>query len=99
MAKDVSLGERLGVTKTKKDVMITSSKNPDLLAELKKLRLKLAREKNVPAYVIFSDKTLMQIANEVPTTRVEFLAINGVGRAKLDEYFEPFSDALLAFSQ
>ena len=44
MAKDVSLGERLRVTKTKKDVMITSSKNPDLLAELKKLRLKLARE-------------------------------------------------------
>ena len=99
MAKDVSLGERLRVTKTKKDVMITSSKNPDLLAELKKLRLKLAREKNVPAYVIFSDKTLMQIANEVPTTRVEFLAINGVGRAKLDEYFEPFSTTLLSFSQ
>jgi len=71
--------------------------NPQLLAELKKLRLTIARERSVPAFVIFSDKTLVQMANEMPTTESEFLAISGVGQNKLQEFFEPFSQAIKLF--
>ena len=71
-----------------------SQNNPQLLAELKKLRLTIAQERSVPAYVIFSDKTLAQMANEMPTTEDEFLAITGVGNNKLKEFFEPFSQVI-----
>ena len=74
-----------------------SQNNPQLLAELKKLRLTIAQERSVPAYVIFSDKTLAQMANEMPTTEDEFLAINGVGNNKLKEFFEPFSQVIKLF--
>ena len=74
-----------------------SQNNPRLLAELKKLRLTIAQERSVPAYVIFSDKTLAQMANEMPTTEDEFLAINGVGNNKLKEFFELFSQVIKLF--
>jgi ATP-dependent DNA helicase RecQ len=74
-----------------------SQNNPQLLAELKKLRLKIARERSTPAFVIFSDKTLVQMANEMPTTEGEFLAISGVGKKKLQEFFEPFYQVIKLF--
>ena len=76
----------------------SSENNPQLLAELKKLRLTIARERSVPAFVIFSDKTLVQMANEMPTTESDFLAISGVGKNKLQEFFEPFSEAIKLFA-
>ena len=63
-----------------------SQNKPQLLAELKKLRLTIARERSIPAFVIFSDKTIVQMANEMPTTEGEFLAISGVGKKKLQEF-------------
>ena len=74
-----------------------SQNNPQLLAELKTLRLTIAQERSVPAYVIFSDKTLAQMANEMPTTEDEFLAITGVGNNKLKEFFAPFSRVIKLF--
>ncbi|MDA8675062.1 DNA helicase RecQ [Alphaproteobacteria bacterium] len=75
----------------------SSESNPQLLAELKKIRLTIARERSVPAFVIFSDKALFQMANEMPTTESDFLAISGVGKNKLQEFFEPFSQAIKLF--
>ena len=71
--------------------------NQDLLQILKNLRLDLATEKNVPAFVIFSDKTLHQMANVKPTTKDDFLNISGVGEKKLEEYFKPFSITIKDF--
>ena len=71
--------------------------NQKLLVELKKLRLALAKERSVPAFVIFSDKTLIQIANELPTSEEEFLSINGVGKTKLKAFYKPISDIITLF--
>ena len=71
--------------------------NQDLLQILKNLRLDLAKEKNVPAFVIFPDRTLHEMANAKPTSRQDFLDISGVGEKKLDEYFTPFSEAILSY--
>jgi ATP-dependent DNA helicase RecQ len=71
--------------------------NQTLLVELKKLRLALAKERSVPAFVIFSDKTLIQIANELPTSEEEFLSINGVGKTKLKAFYKPLSDIITLF--
>ena len=67
-----------------------SNRDEILLGELKKLRLKLAKEKGVPAYVIFPDKTLIELAAIRPSNEEEFAQIKGVGRAKLDKFAEAF---------
>jgi len=66
----------------------------DLLQALKKLRLDLAHERAVPAYVIFSDKTLIDMAARRPATRDEFAGVFGVGRAKLEEFSDIFLEAI-----
>jgi ATP-dependent DNA helicase RecQ len=71
--------------------------NSLVLVELKKLRLALARERSVPAFVIFSDKTLAQMAEELPITENQFLAINGVGNRKLEEFYCRFREVIEKF--
>jgi ATP-dependent DNA helicase RecQ len=61
-----------------------------LYRELKVLRKQLADAKGVPAYVIFSDATLQQMARFQPATEAEFLALSGVGPKKLQQYGEVF---------
>lgn len=66
----------------------------DLLAALKSLRLELAREKNVPAYVVFPDATLMEMARQRPATLDEMAGINGVGPRKLEGFGKIFLNAI-----
>src|SRR5207237_7825465 len=65
-----------------------------LLATLKSLRLKLAKERRLPAYLIFSDRTLLDMAARRPRNEEEFAAVNGVGAAKLQEFAAPFLTAI-----
>jgi ATP-dependent DNA helicase RecQ len=69
--------------------------DPALFERLRALRKKLADERGVPAYVVFSDKTLLDMAARQPRTRDEFLAVHGVGRRKLEQYGDPFLAELL----
>ncbi len=62
----------------------------ELLGRLKALRRRLAAEREVPAYVIFSDRTLEEMAVEHPRTRTELAAIKGVGTAKLTAFGAEF---------
>ncbi|WP_205967332.1 DNA helicase RecQ [Aquisalinus luteolus] len=61
-----------------------------LLSALKKKRLELARVKSVPAYVIFSDRTLIDMAQKKPLARDDFNEVFGVGDKKADAYAEDF---------
>jgi len=67
-----------------------------LLAALKALRLRLAEERQVPAYVVFSDRTLIDMAERRPRDLDAFAEINGVGAAKLREFGEIFLGAIAA---
>jgi DNA helicase II / ATP-dependent DNA helicase PcrA len=60
----------------------------DTYARLVAWRLALARQRSVPAYVIFTDATLMAIAEETPSDTTGLLAIPGVGRTKCEQYGE-----------
>jgi len=71
--------------------------DPQLLAALKQLRLSLAQERGVPAYVIFSDRALEDMARRRPRSREQFAEVHGVGAAKLRDLAEPFL-ALIADS-
>ncbi|ODA91908.1 ATP-dependent DNA helicase RecQ [Mesorhizobium sp. SEMIA 3007] len=67
-----------------------------LLATLKSLRLRLAKERQVPAYVVFSDRTLIDMAERRPRDLDAFAEVNGVGGAKLKEFGEIFLKAIAA---
>ena len=62
----------------------------ELFDQLRTLRLNLAQEQNLPPYVVFSDKTLRELAEVQPKTPIEFLQIKGVGQNKLDKYGDAF---------
>lgn len=64
--------------------------NNDLIFALKKVRLDLARSENVPAYIVFSDKTLENMCELLPTSNEEFLKVSGVGQYKADKYGKYF---------
>jgi ATP-dependent DNA helicase RecQ len=65
-----------------------------LLDALKQLRLRLAKAQQVPAYVIFSDRTLIDMAARKPQTNDEFAAVHGVGAAKLAAFADVFLAAI-----
>ncbi len=67
----------------------------DLLARLKAHRLKLARTRSVPPYVIFHDRTLIEMAKRKPTDRDAFLELSGVGKSKADHFAESFLAIML----
>lgn len=69
-----------------------------LLGKLKALRRELAAERNVPAYVVFADRTLEEMAVEHPRTRTELAGIKGVGAAKLEAFGTAFLKILKEFS-
>ncbi len=71
--------------------------NNNLFNNLKDLRLQLAKEKKVPAFVIFSDATLIDMCSKLPVNSREFLDVSGVGRVKLDEYGDLFIEAINSF--
>jgi ATP-dependent DNA helicase RecQ len=68
-----------------------------LFGQLRGLRRTLADERDVPAYVIFSDVTLREMARNYPTTSTEFRRIPGVGEQKLKDFAEPFLSEIRAY--
>ena len=62
----------------------------ELFERLRILRRRIANERDVPAYIIFSDATLREMARACPQNKNEFAQISGVGQQKLKEFAEPF---------
>lgn len=69
--------------------------DPKLWEALRAVRLKLANEKGLPAFTIFHDSTLQQIATVRPRNEGQFRAISGVGGVKFERYGSVFMDAIL----
>jgi len=65
-----------------------------LFEELRKLRRALADKKGVPAYIVFSDATLRDLARKKPSTKEEMLLVHGIGEAKLKQYGLNFLNAI-----
>ena len=68
-----------------------------LFAALKEVRAQLARRESVPAYVIFSNATLSEMARTRPQSRFDLLEVNGVGEQKARRYGQAFLEAIAAF--
>ena len=68
-----------------------------LLDVLKKVRYSLAQSINKPAYIVFSDKTLREMASHKPQNEQAFLEISGVGEKKLEAFGSAFLEAIRAY--
>ncbi|HAF86080.1 MAG TPA: DNA helicase RecQ [Sphaerochaeta sp.] len=71
--------------------------NGALLERLKKVRLSVAQSINKPAYIVFSDKTLREMAAHKPKNEQAFLEISGVGEKKLEAFGSAFLEAIQAY--
>ena len=80
--------------KARQEAAVLSDSNQTLLAALKQLRFGLAKQRQVPAYLIFSDRSLIDMAERKPRTRDEFAEVNGVGAAKLKAFAGIFLSAI-----
>lgn len=69
-----------------------------LFQKLRELRRTIAQEIGKPPYIVFSDKTLRDMARIKPITNAQFLAVNGVGQHKLDLYGQRFMEAVASFN-
>jgi ATP-dependent DNA helicase RecQ len=69
----------------------------ELFENLKLLRNKIAREENVPSYIIFSDSTLLDLATYLPITSSELLKISGFGAFKAEKYGQAFLEMVQDF--
>jgi ATP-dependent DNA helicase RecQ len=65
-----------------------------LFDELRRLRHERAAAQNVPAYIVFSDATLREMARQTPRTLEEMRAVPGIGPVKLERYGRAFLDEL-----
>ncbi|SDS33756.1 DNA helicase RecQ [Christiangramia echinicola] len=70
-----------------------------LFERLRQLRLKIAKEEDIPAYLIFNDAALKDMEKQRPMSDSEFLLINGVGRKKMEDYGYRFIKEIIAFSK
>lgn len=74
----------------KNDKLANRQYDKKLFAKLRKLRKAIADDEDLPPYVVFNDASLMEMAEMLPTSAGEMLAVNGVGHRKLEKYGNVF---------
>lgn len=89
-----SVSKNTSSTTTQDDQTEMTPESFELLGRLKGLRLQIARTKKIPAFYIFSDRTLIDMANKSPQTLRDFSRVIGVGPAKRDQYGNLFIAAV-----
>ena len=77
-------------------IPLNAGSDQALYENLKTARQKMAKTRRVPAYVIFHDKTLVELARVRPQTLEEMLEINGIGESKLKKFGQTLLDVILA---
>lgn len=90
-------GKQAQKSEKKAAPMLSSPDADRLLLVLKKIRAQLARQENVPAYIIFSNASLADMAEKQPRTMHEFHDVSGVGQYKASRYGEIFINAIIAY--
>ncbi len=71
-----------------------SDEGEALFQRLREVRKSIADQQSVPAYIVFSDKTLRAMAEARPSTPQELLAVSGVGPLKLERYGQVFMEVV-----
>lgn len=93
------ISKKKNSSKKSQSSMPPTSSHPDLMAHLKDLRLEIAEELGVPAFYVFSNKTLEDMTLLKPQNKDQFLLVHGVGQKKCDLYSDLFINAIKSYHQ
>ena len=88
--EDKVINRKLKPKKNIKGMDSLTSSGFKLFDKLKELRLEIAREEKMPPYIVFNDKTLIDMCAKMPTTKSDMLNVSGVGENKYGKYGERF---------
>jgi ATP-dependent DNA helicase RecQ len=98
VGKEVLKGS-LSVSRKEEIKAVAISREDPLFEELRYLRKKIADQKKVPPFVVFSDTSLHDMCTLLPSSPTEFLEVKGVGKHKQEEYGQLFLDAIQKYSE
>ena len=90
--KNMAGREKKGSGMRKSDIL--NSRGLALFEQLRGLRTQIAREENIPPYIIFTDKTLVDMCVKLPFSRADMMKVSGVGENKYARYGERFLSAI-----
>jgi ATP-dependent DNA helicase RecQ len=97
LTKDHNFDEEVAKEEKRVENQAASGHDENLFKLLKDLRKKLAKEKNLPSYVIFQDPSLVEMATTYPTSKDELAFISGVGMGKVQKFGKPFLDLIARY--
>ncbi len=98
LARDHQFSTEVEDEESSERVIINSKSYDEKLFELlKNLRKKMAKEKDLPPYVIFQDPSLEEMATTYPTTKDELASVNGVGMGKVNKFGKEFLDLIQTY--
>jgi len=98
LARDHNFTTEVEDEESSERVIINSKSYDEKLFELlKNLRKKMAKEKDLPPYVIFQDPSLEEMATTYPTTKDELASVNGVGMGKVNKFGKEFLDLIQTY--
>ena len=90
--------EQPGKKKVRKAAESLTGESRELFETLRKLRLKISNEEGKPPYIVFSDKTLVEMVDKKPLDKEAMLEVSGVGEKKLQKYGDRFIKAIAEFA-
>lgn len=100
MKKDVKVNVKVRKKENVKPKFVREkSADGNLFELLRQCRMKIAQQKGVPAFMIFTDVTLRDMTVKQPTTEKEFLAVSGVGSAKMKAYGKEFINVIKQYKK
>lgn len=91
--------DKLGIAQKVEEELEELTFDEQLYERFKELRRKIALDIEVPAYMVFSDKSLKEFASKLPVTKEQILDINGVGLVKFEKYGEEFLELSKALKE
>lgn len=83
----------------KKPIRNTNAEESEVFSALKEARLELAKKQHVPAFMIFNDRTLRDMADKMPLSFEEMLEVSGIGEKKLEKYGQAMLDVIREFEE
>ncbi|MGV3640251.1 MAG: DNA helicase RecQ [Adhaeribacter sp.] len=97
LAKDHNFEEEVQKEEEKEETQSSAGHDTVLFDLLKALRKKLAKELDLPPYVLFQDPSLKEMATTYPTTKDDLAHIGGVGMGKVQKFGKPFLDLITKY--
>src|SRR5688572_3118630 len=97
LSKDHNFDEEIAQEDQREESQTASGHDEALFEMLKSLRKKLAKEKNLPPYVLFQDPSLKEMATTYPTNKEDLAHIAGVGMGKVQKFGKPFLDLIARY--